>query len=170
MFTKEDFAKLRSLAAIERISPRDFEWFTKFFLESMGCSNVLVTKKHGPHHADGGIDVTCKRNGQECIVQCKKWRFGFGGLHGPMPVRVVRELGGCMLRDGVRHGILVSTLTYDHLTQSEAQKMNIELIGLPDIFAVMREHNPKFSERERLSWFQALLRALWSFLRMIVRG
>jgi hypothetical protein len=57
---------------------------------------------------------------------------------------VIRELGGCMLRDGVKKGIVIATLKCEKRDREEAKKMNIELICENEIAEKMRTINPMF--------------------------
>ncbi len=166
MFTDKRFQKLRSIDDIATLDPRDFEWFTKFLLEKKGHVGVWVTQKHGKLNGDGGVDVESSFNGIKVYTQCKRWRSTFRGtFKGFLPVRVIRELGGCMLRDKVTKGIVVTTLNFEGLDRSEAAKMNIDLIGREEIVTEMLRINPKFRSGSRLGSFtifrQLLLAIRW---------
>ena len=164
MFRSEQLEKLNSMSEIASLYWKDFEWFTKFFLEKRGHTNVLVTKKHGKLGGDGGVDVTSVFQGEKFHTQCKRWNPSFKGtFKGLLPVHVVRELGGCMLRDDVHRGIVMTTLRYESLDLSEATKMKIELIGRDEILNAMKEINPYF---EKLT-LRRLLRMPLNILRWI---
>lgn len=168
MFTEKMFQKLRGIDDIATLHPRDFEWFTKFLLEKKGHAGVWVTQKHGKLHGDGGIDVESLLNGIKVYTQCKRWRSTFRGtFKGYLPVRVIRELGGCMLRDKVTKGIVVTTLTFEGLDRGEAAKMNIELIGREEIVQEMLRINPKFRQRSRLHLL-TILRQLFLAVRWLL--
>lgn len=152
MFKKPDFDRLKSMAQIQTISPFDFEYFGKFFLESMGYTGAFVSEKRGALGGDGGIDITCVKGGKKTLVQCKKWRFGF---RGSIPIAVIRELGGCMLRDKAPRGIVFSTLGFDTLCRNEALKMGIDLIGPAEILLHMQKIHPGFRSTESL-WARLL--------------
>lgn len=164
MFTKEDFAKLKSMADVDKLSPQDFEWFCKFFLEHIGYTQILVTQKYGDRHADGGVDIICSLEGKKVYVQCKKWHFGFNGY---MKIAPVRELGGCMLRDKISQGIFIGTLGYDQGTLKEAEKMNIRLIDATYIADQMRLLNPKFYIVKKRSFIRSLFQVLVRMIRFI---
>jgi len=165
MFLKEDLIKLRNLADIEAITPRDFEWFSKFLFEHLGFASVFVTKKHGELEGDGGIDLTMFQNKEKIYVQCKKWRFGF--KDSILPVHVIRELGGCMLRDKVHRGVVITTLEIDPLGEREAQQMNIELIGKLELIKYMVTINPIFNQHKQIGIFRHLLNLLVSIFKFI---
>lgn len=155
------------MADIELLSPKDFEWFCKFFFDNVGYESVMVTKKHGERQADGGIDVTMKKDGERIYVQCKRWAFGFGEQN-VLPVRVIRELGGCMLRDDVHKGIVITTLKIDDLGKREAQLMNIDVMGHQEIADRMKFVTPTFNEKKRIGFFGKLFTILGRIFRIIV--
>ena len=49
MFCRDDLHRLRNMAGIWSMSPRDFEWFTKYLLDELGHERVRVTPKRGPY-------------------------------------------------------------------------------------------------------------------------
>ncbi len=155
------------MADIELLSPKDFEWFCKFFFDNSGYESVAVTQKHGERQADGGIDITMRKSGEKIYVQCKRWAFGFGAEN-VLPVRVIRELGGCMLRDDVRKGIVITTLKIDELGKREAALMNIETMGHEEISAQMKFVTPTFNQEKRIGFFRKLLDVLYRAIRIIV--
>lgn len=168
MFTDKRFQQLRTIDHIATLSPRDFEWFTKYLLERMGHTGVWVTQKHGKFRGDGGVDVESDLHGTKVYTQCKRWRSTFRGtFRGYLPIRVIRELGGCMLRDGVKKGIVVTTLAFEGLDREEAPKMSIQLIGREEIVSEMMRINPKFRKHARLS-FLTIIRQILSALRWLL--
>lgn len=140
MFTKQDIQKLTSYEDIKKLHPKDFEWFSKYLLEEIGYSSVFVT----PYNADQGIDLYASYNGKDFLGQCKRWNKGYKGV---LPVKELRELGGCMLRDGYKNGVFITTLPFDATDKREAKKMNIELIGKQEICKYMSIKNTKFNSR-----------------------
>ncbi len=168
MFTMKKFDALKSIDQIATLHPQDFEWFTKFLLEKKGHSAVRVTQKRGALNGDGGVDVESFFDGKRIYTQCKRWRPSFRGtFKGFLPIRVVRELGGCMLRDAVPRGIVVTTLRYESLGKKEAAAMQIELIGRDEIVSEMQRINPKFRKRSRLTFF-TVIRQIFSALRWLM--
>lgn len=161
MFNKEALTKLCNIAEIEAITPRDFEWFSKFLMEHLGYEKVFVTEKHGEREADGGVDLTMFK-GEKIYVQCKHLRFGFNG--NILPVKIIRELGGCMLRDKVNRGIVITTLEVDELGKREADKMNIGLIGQSQLIEYMKTINPEFNVQKKVG----LLRRFWNLILGII--
>lgn len=171
MFTREQLQALSSIDDIAKLSPRDFEWFTKFLLEKKGHTGVFVTEKHGELNGDGGVDVRSFVNGKKVYTQCKKWSPSFKGtFRGFLPVRVIRELGGCMLRDKVSEGLIVTTLSFEGLDRKEAGLMNIHLIGREEIVKEMQLVNSRFRERQKLRISTVLWRILSGIGKMLLLG
>jgi HJR/Mrr/RecB family endonuclease len=138
MFTRQDIQKLSSYEDITKLHPKDFEWFSKFLLEDLGYNSVFVTE----YRADHGIDLKAKYDGEGVLGQCKRWNKGYKGV---LPVKELRELGGCMLRDGFKNGVFITTLPFDVTDKREAKKMNIELIGKNEICKYLRSKNSNFA-------------------------
>lgn len=160
MITKTNFYHIPSFEYITKLSPSEFEYFTKYLLEHLGYINVAVTKKYGNNRADAGIDCIAYQNEQKYLVQAKKWNKGYKDA---LPLHVIREHGGCMLRDKTYKGIITTTLTIDQVGRNEASLMNIELIGKDEIISTMKQINPSFNiESKQLHWFWRLLRWLLS--------
>lgn len=151
------------MADIYDLSPEDFEWFSKFFLENTGYENVQVTQKHGELQGDGGVDLHCQYQGKNVHVQCKKWRYGFKGH---MKIGPVRELGGCMLRDNIPLGVFIGTLGYDAYTKRDAERMRIRLIDGQEIAKLMQTWNPKFNPSKKRSFLQRM----WKNFVFVVRA
>ena len=135
------FTQITSIAEITSMHPERFEYFCKFILEHMDYEGVLVTKYYG----DGGVDIRGWKDGHPFIGQCKRITKGF---HGYVPIKEIRALGGCMLRDKILHGIFMATLPFSTLDQKEAEKMKIKLIGLEEIYEVMKRINLNFTNLE----------------------
>jgi len=171
MLEKIDFEILHSVDQIEGLRWRDFEWFSKWFLEALGHPHIEVTKKYGELGGDRGIDLKWEENGEKILGQCKRWSPSFRGtFRGTLPVRVVRELGGCMLRDGARRGVFLTTLTYDETARREAEQMHIQLYGKKEIVEVMHTLNPKFRTKPRFRILKSILRTFTGILRLLIFG
>lgn len=171
MFTRENIHTLRSTEEIKRMNGRDFEWFAKYFFEVLGYQGTHTTEKHGELQGDGGVDVIMYKDAEKIYVQCKRWSRGFHDIF--LPLAVIRELGGCMLRDKVKKGIVFTTLIFDEHGKREAGLMNIELYGINEIVEKMTVINPQFDTRIQRSFLQILLHCFSKVLRyiiMILRG
>lgn len=64
------------------LSPNGFEHFTRRWLRAHAYTKVEVTGRVG----DDGIDLRCRFNGEDCVVQCKRWTTQ------PVSDDLVREL------------------------------------------------------------------------------
>lgn len=171
MFTREDFRSISTLDQITTLHPKDFEWFCKFLLEQRGHTGVLVTQKHGKYRGDGGVDTISVANGEKVYGQCKRWNPNFWGcFNGRLPVRVIRELGGCMLRDRVKKGVMLTTLDYDGTDKREAAQMNIELIGRQEIASTMKTLIPTFRAGKRFSVLRIIGKLIVVILKILMRG
>jgi hypothetical protein len=143
-FTDADLLTLTDMEDIRSMHPRRFEWFCKFFLPYLGYQSIFVTRKHGSHDADGGVDLLATLAGLKVLIQCKRWNEGQKHF---IPVDVIRALGGCMLREHIPRGAVVATRRFSSLDYQEAKKMDIELIGTSEIVRTMNRINPRFLGR-----------------------
>lgn len=163
MITNTNFPQIASYEYITNLTPAEFEYFTKHLLEHLGYSNVHVTRKHGANQADAGIDCIGYKDNQKVLVQAKKWNKGYKDL---LPLHVIRELGGCMLRDKVTHGVITTTLNIDSLGKAEADAMGILLVGKERIIEVMKSINPKFTlAAKQKHWFIRLIEFILSIIK-----
>lgn len=167
MFQREDLFRLRDSKQLIGMNWRDFEWFTKYFFESLGYQRTHVTGKHGEFHGDGGIDVEMYKDGEKIYVQCKRWLTGFNGSI--LPLHVIRELGGCLLRDKVTKGVVITTLELDESCKKEARLMNIELYGLTEIIEKMKIIHPDFDKKKKIGFMRKLLILIVKILKFILK-
>ncbi len=150
---------------VRRLSPLEFEYFGKFLLESLGYQHVQVTEKKGKKGWDRGIDIIATWGGEKVYGECKRWSVR-DSTKDILPIRVVRALGGCLLRDGVGRGIVITTLRSDALCKDEGQKMGIGIFGSDEIIAAMRTINPSFGDDAPglvVRILRAILRVFWFF-------
>lgn len=147
---QDDFRNMRSMGEIRELSPQAFEYFSKFLLQEMGYENVEVSPKEGSHHADNGVDIYARHNGNFVVGQCKRW---YRGISGYMPITEIRALGGTMNQFKAQEGVFISPLRYGKRARIFATSININLIGSDEIARVMRTMNPKFKNRSGFfSW------------------
>ena len=119
---------------------KDFEWFCKYLLEHLGYERISVTSKDS-HVSDGGIDITCYKDQEKVLGQCKQWK---NGSHGFLPSRVVMEHAGYMKLHNAKSGILLTTLDMSSMDYEAAKKLDIKLIGKREIVETMKRLNPAF--------------------------
>ncbi len=134
---------IRTFRDVLGLNWRQFEYFSQWLLEKEGCRDVTVTRKHGTEQTDRGIDITCRRQGLRCLVQCKHWNTDWSepGEHLPL-TRALRELGGCLRRDNVGHGIFVTTARYNYAQICEARDMDIWIVGQTEIERILDRAGP----------------------------
>ncbi len=147
---------------VHRLTPTEFEYFSKHLLTELGYSEVLVSPKFGTFHADGGVDIYAKHNGHFVVGQCKHWAKGRAGY---MPIEQVRALGGSMKEKNASEGVFISTLPYGRHTRIYAMNVGMTLIGPYEIASVMKKVNPLFKARS--SFFHRLIAILG--LRQLLR-
>jgi len=72
--------------------------------------------------ADGGVDLTIRRNGATYLVQCKQWRTYKVG------VKVIREMFGLMTAHHAAGAIIVASGTFTQEARAFAEGKPIELV------------------------------------------
>lgn len=170
MFTRENLLELQNAGQLLTMDWKDFEYFSKYFFEHFGYQKTLVTRKHGEFDGDGGIDVEMYDDEGKIYVQCKRWTVGFNGTI--LPLHVVRELGGVMLRDGVKKGIVMTTLDIDESCKREAKLMKIELYGLAEIAEKMKLINPEFNvetKKKKIGFWHRILLLIAAVFKFFFR-
>lgn len=166
MFQRESLLLLCNTAQLKEMDWKDFEWFSKYFFEYFGYERTHVTGKHGEFDGDGGIDVEMYKGNEKFYVQCKRWHVGFKGTI--LPLHVIRELGGCLLRDRVKKGVVITTLDIDESGKKEAKLMNIELYGLTEIIEKMKIVNPEFDSLKKIGFLQKILLFMRGIFRFFI--
>lgn len=108
-----------------------YEKFCVKKLEEKYPEYLIQRTKKGRYGSDGGIDFVFRKQGDKiiCLGQAKNWKRNSRGK-AFIPVKEIRELGGCMLRENVKNGIFVSNLPISKKGRIEAKKMNIEILNL----------------------------------------
>lgn len=170
MFTRDRFLRLKRFGQIRTLSPEEFEWFGKFLLESLGYDNVTVTGNgdKGKDRGDGGIDLTGTFHGQKFYGECKRWKRGLNGTD-ILPIAIVRSLGGVMMRDGIKRGVVITTLRPDHSCISEGGRMGIGILGIDEIVTAMQKINPSF-KGEKLTVLGKVWRTIANGIWFFVAG
>jgi restriction system protein len=82
--------------------------------------------------ADGGVDLTLRRNGDTVVVQCKRWK------HWRVPVKTVRELYGVMIHNAATSAKLVATTNFTHEAIDFAHGKPIELVNATNLLALLQ--------------------------------
>jgi restriction system protein len=143
MHTTTATITVKTFADVLRLNWRQFELFAQWLLQKEAYKNTEITRKHGATGADRGIDLLCDRDGLKYAVQCKHWNTDWNqpGEHLPL-TRAIRELGGCLRRDGIGHGLFITTARYTYDQVSEARDMDIQLISHADITRILERAGP----------------------------
>jgi restriction system protein len=107
----------KGIGGIKSISWREFEELVE---EAYRRKGYRVTETGGGG-ADGGVDLTLRKNGEHLLVQCKNWRMDVG-------VKIVRELYGVVAAEGATGGIVICSGKFTQEARDFARGKPIELI------------------------------------------
>lgn len=110
----------------------------------------MSTVRHVGRTGDGGFDLYAVIDDEPCLIQVKR-RISPDKSEGP---RVVRELKGVLLREGVWRGMVVTTA--DHFTASaQAERTNklplskplvVDLIDYHGVVELLEQRAPQSAE------------------------
>jgi restriction system protein len=82
--------------------------------------------------ADGGVDLTLRRDGRTSLVQCKQWKvFSVGAP-------VIREMFGLLTAERADEAIIVTSGTFTRDAQSFAEGKPIRLVDGPQLLALVQ--------------------------------
>lgn len=126
-----------------KLSPEEFGKAMKELLKCIGYRDARYRDRPG----DEGVDIECyDKSGNKVIVQCKRWR-------NPVGAEVIDRLGGAIVREGARKGILITTseltrqarmsiLKFNRRFEEDSSGRKIEVydsIGLKRILRLLKE-------------------------------
>lgn len=94
--------------------------------------NGYVVTETGGGGADGGIDLSLRKEGETFLVQCKRWKATKVG------VSTVRELYGVMAANGATGGFVVTSGVFTDEARAFAVGRNIELMDGQALHALIR--------------------------------
>jgi hypothetical protein len=119
------------------LSAQEFEWLVGEVLRREGW-NVHETGRQGA--GDGNVDLRISRDGQQRLVQCKRWQSWLVG------VDEVRMLAGTLMREDLPGdaGVLVTLSGFTEAAIAEAAKLEIELVDNREL--VRRIENVRATE------------------------
>lgn len=104
-------------------SLRSMDWRTfELLVGEAFRQQGYAVEETGQGGADGGVDLTLRKNGQRTIVQCKQWRAQRVG------VQVVREMFGILVDQGAAAVKIVALGGYTPDAAAFAHNKPIELI------------------------------------------
>lgn len=116
------------LESLRNVSWKHFEWMVGEAYRRLGFS---VEDSLGSG-ADGGIDLTLRKDGETTIVQCKQWKVLSVGAP------VVRELYGLLTHHGAAQAIIVTSGRFSGEARSFAAGKPIELVDGPALLQLVR--------------------------------
>lgn len=118
-------------ARLQTLEWKRLEHLTALFFEALGFTTR--TSRVG---ADGGVDVTLYRKGEDTpvgLAQCKAWvtyRVG---------VKPVRELFGVMAAERIQHGVFVTASEFTEEAREFAQGKDLELVDGTTLISFIRK-------------------------------
>jgi len=127
--------------SISQISWREFEMLAGEAFRRQGYS----VQENGLGGADGGIDLTLRRDGIKTLVQCKQWRSL------KVDVKVAREMYGVLIDEGADALKIVALGEFTPDARRFVQGKPIELIQADALVAQVRQHPSLRSEPRPLS-------------------
>ena len=116
-FVSRKLDRQRGVDDIRALSWRQFESIVGEAFRRQGYS-VLENAVDG---ADGGIDLSLRRDGEQFVVQCKQWKQRTVG------VKPVRELAGVIAGTDAVRGFFVTSGTYTEEARRFAKSVGINL-------------------------------------------
>jgi restriction system protein len=106
------------LASLKALTWAQFEALVGEAFRRSGYT-VVETGRSGP---DGGVDLVLTNNGEETVVQCKRWKEWKVG------VEKIRELYGIMAGRGSTNGIIVTSGAFTKAACDYAEGKSLQLI------------------------------------------
>jgi restriction system protein len=127
-----------SLEQLRETPWRDFEYLVAEAYRRQG-NQVEYSLGRG---ADGGVDLTLRKDGLTSIVQCKKWKvFSVGAP-------VVREVFGLMTAEKANQAIIVTTGNFTRDARDFAAGKPIQLVDGPQLLAIVQSVQTSRAEPE----------------------
>lgn len=124
----EQVAANSDRGALNNMSWQQFEALVG---EAFRRKGYAVTETGGGG-ADGGIDLSLKKEGETFLVQCKQWKAY------KVSVTTVRELYGVMAAEGATGGFVVTSGVFTDEARAFAVGRNIELMDGKALHALIR--------------------------------
>lgn len=113
---------------LESMSFQSFRTLVFLWLSAKGYRNVFVLKRSGSRgkRSHGGADFLAKSPhspGSKVAIQVRYWKS-------PLQRRVVDELGGYMLREGIREGLIVTNSSIYPAARRSARELETKPVRL----------------------------------------
>jgi len=117
-----------SLDSLRKTSWKDFE----FLVAEAFRRQSFQTEYSLGRGADGGIDLTLRKDGRKSVVQCKQWKVYSVGAP------VIREMFGLMTAEKADEAIVVTTGNFTRDAQKFAKGKPIQLIDGLKLLALVK--------------------------------
>jgi restriction system protein len=117
------------IAWLNNLSWQDFERQVAEVYQQRG----YLVDQVGGGGADGGVDLRLRREGQTCIVQCKRWKTYKVG------VKPVRELFGVMTAEKAGRAIFITSGVYTDEALRFAEGKPLELVDGAQLAEMLRQ-------------------------------
>jgi len=127
---------LEAQSGIDSIRSLSWKQFEELLAEAFRRQGYAVQENlYGG--ADGGIDLTIRRDGNVYLVQCKQWRsFKVG-------VKVVREMLGLVTAHSAQGGIVVTSGVFTREAETFASRSSVYLIDGRRLDEMIRAVQPR---------------------------
>lgn len=122
--------------ALAKMSWQDFELLMGQWFKTQGYAVVQA----GGAHADGGIDIELRKDGELYLVQCKHYR-GW-----KVPVDTVRDLYGVMTSRGAAGGFVVTSGRFTAPAEEFASGRVISLIDGEKLSRILKQSDVSTSQ------------------------
>ena len=137
LFAKKRHRLVDEQTSLEKLRETGWKDFEYLVAEAFRRQGYQVEYSLG-RGADGGVDLTLRRDGRTSLVQCKQWKvFSVGAP-------VIREMFGLMTAEQADEAIIVITGKFTRDAQEFAAGKPIRLIDGPQLLALVQsvQSNP----------------------------
>lgn len=117
-----------SLDSLRKTSWKDFEFLVAEAYRRQGYA-VEYSLDRG---ADGGVDLTLRRDGRTALVQCKQWKTTSVG------VPVIREMFGLLTAQKADEVVVITSGDFTREARSFAEAKPIRLVDGPQLLALVQ--------------------------------
>ena len=137
LFSKKCCRLVDEQTSLEKLRETGWKDFEYLVAEAFRRQGYAVDYSLG-RGADGGVDMTLRKDGRTSLVQCKQWKvFSIGAP-------VIREMFGLMTAGKADEAIIVTTGKFTRDAQDFAAGKPIQLIDGPQLLALVQsvQSNP----------------------------
>jgi restriction system protein len=131
VFAKKSSRLVDEQTSLEKLRETGWKDFEYLIVEAFRRQGYAVDYSLGCG-ADGGVDLTLRRDGRTAVVQCKQWKvFSIGAP-------VIREMFGLMTAEQADEAIIVTSGKFTRDAQDFAAGKPIQLIDGPQLLALVQ--------------------------------